>query len=88
MQISGVVEPSDTFSDIEKAARQEILDNGGTLSHHHGLGKLRSSFVPQIYSQGYIDSLIAMKKAIDPSNTFGVRNGVFFLANTQGEKRS
>ena len=88
MQISGVAEPSDTFSDIEKAARQEILDNGGTLSHHHGLGKLRSSFVPQIYSQGYIDSLIAMKKAIDPSNTFGVRNGVFFLANTQGEKRS
>ena len=77
MQISGVVEPSHVFADIERSARQEILKNGGSLSHHHGLGKLRSPFVHQIYSQGYIDALIAMKKAIDPTNTFGARNGVF-----------
>ncbi|KAL7554380.1 hypothetical protein ACHAWF_017846 [Thalassiosira exigua] len=77
MQTSGVAEPSSTFSAIEKSARQVILDNGGSLSHHHGVGKLRSSFVEQIYSQGYIDSVIAVKKALDPTNTFGARNGIF-----------
>jgi len=77
MQISGITNPSTVFSDIEQAARQEILNNGGSLSHHHGLGKLRSSFVDQIYTQGYLDTLFAMKKAIDPGNIFGARNGVF-----------
>jgi alkyldihydroxyacetonephosphate synthase len=77
MQMSGVAEPSDVFSMIERSARQEILDNGGSLSHHHGLGKLRSSFVPQIYSQGYMDSVVAVKEALDPNNTFGARNGIF-----------
>ena len=77
MQISGIADPSTVFSDIERAARQEILNNGGSLSHHHGLGKLRSPFVDQIYTQGYLDTLVAMKKAIDPGNIFGARNGVF-----------
>jgi len=65
------------FSAIERSARQAILDNGGSLSHHHGLGKLRSLFVRQIYSKGYRDALACMKEAIDPMNTFGARNGVF-----------
>merc|ERR1739838_961863 len=57
--ICGVADPSDVFSGIERYARQEILDNGGSLSHHHGLGKLRSPFVHQIYSQGHMDSILA-----------------------------
>lgn len=82
MNISCVAKPSDVFSIIERAARQEILDNGGSLSHHHGLGKLRSPFVCQVYSQGYIHALLAMKEAIDPTNTFGARNGVFSVMDT------
>jgi len=77
MNIRGVKEPSNIFSAIERSIRQEILDNGGSLSHHHGLGKLRSSFVQQIHSQGQIDSCVAIKKALDPVNIFGARNGVF-----------
>ena len=87
MQISGVAEPSEVFSSIESSARQEILDNGGSLSHHHGLGKLRSPFVDQIYSEAYTGALVAMKEALDPHNTFGARNGVFsLLSNGQHDE--
>ena len=81
MNINGVAGSSDVFSAIERSARQTILDNGGSLSHHHGLGKLRSNFVGQIYAQGYLDSIVAMKEALDPMNTFGARNGMFAINN-------
>jgi len=77
MNSDGVLEPSNVYGEIELCARQEILNNGGSLSHHHGLGKLRSQFVSQIFNDGYVNSLIAIKKAMDPMNTFGARNGVF-----------
>jgi alkyldihydroxyacetonephosphate synthase len=79
MDISGIPNPSTTFATIEECARQAILHAGGSLSHHHGVGKLRAPFVHQIYSDGYMNSLIAVKKALDPDNVFGVGNGV--LAN-------
>ncbi|KAL3775736.1 hypothetical protein ACHAW5_005891 [Stephanodiscus triporus] len=82
MNISGVSEPSRVFSDIEKAARQEILTNGGTHSHHHGLGK-RTTLMAEIYSSGYANALVSMKEAIDPMNTFGARNGVFSMMHSQ-----
>ncbi|KAL7484379.1 hypothetical protein ACHAW6_010012 [Cyclotella cf. meneghiniana] len=78
MSINNISDPSTTFSSIEECARQEILNAGGSLSHHHGLGKLRAPFVRQIYSDGYVNSVIAVKKALDPSNIFGAGNGVLF----------
>lgn len=81
MTIVGVPEPSRVFAEIETCARQEILNNGGSLSHHHGVGKLRSSFVDQVHSQGYIKSIVAVKKALDPNNVFGARNGAFSQLN-------
>ncbi len=77
MSMKGVSDPSNVFSCIERSARREIMMNGGTLSHHHGLGKLRSEFAPYFFSQGYVDALVSMKAAIDPMNTFGARNGIF-----------
>ena len=77
MSIKGVSDPSNVFSCIERSARREIMMSGGTLSHHHGLGKLRSEFAPHFFSQGYLDALVSVKEAIDPMNTFGARNGIF-----------
>ncbi|KAL3804981.1 hypothetical protein ACHAWO_001839 [Cyclotella atomus] len=79
MNIRGVSDPSKTFSSIEVCARQEIIAAGGSLSHHHGIGKLRAPFVRQIYSNEYVNSMVAIKNALDPNNVFGARNGV--LAN-------
>lgn len=74
MDISGVADPSKAFASIEECARQEILEAGGSLSHHHGLSKLRAPFVNQIHSNEYMESIIAInKKALDPKNIFGAR---------------
>lgn len=38
----GVRNPVGVFSGLEEAARDEILLAGGSLSHHHGIGKSRA----------------------------------------------
>ena len=73
----GLDKPDEVFSQIERHLRQIILDNGGSLSHHHGVGKIRQSFLPQIQSIASIQFLQNCKRAIDPKNVFGIRNGAF-----------
>ena len=34
----------ETYEDIECEIRDEILKQGGSLSHHHGIGKIRKRF--------------------------------------------
>ena len=52
------------------------MDNGGSLSHHHGIGKLRADFMDQVYSDGTIDLLKEIKRSVDPDNVFGIGNNV------------
>ena len=33
----GVADPVAAYSEIEDAAREEILKQGGSISHHHGM---------------------------------------------------
>lgn len=70
----GVENPSQTFAEIEHAAREEILASGGSLSHHHGIGKLRKAFMPQIMSDPTLAWNARTKAAVDPQNVFGVGN--------------
>jgi alkyldihydroxyacetonephosphate synthase len=37
----------ETYEAIENEARDEILRCGGSLSHHHGVGKIRKSFMQE-----------------------------------------
>ncbi|CAD8177522.1 unnamed protein product [Paramecium pentaurelia] len=37
----GITDPVKCYSEIEDAAREKIMKNGGSISHHHGVGKLR-----------------------------------------------
>ena len=73
----GLENPTQVFHEIESHLRQIILDNGGSLSHHHGVGKVRQPFLSQVHSENSINVLRQSKKAMDPNNTFGIRNGVF-----------
>ena len=41
----GVERPVEVYAELEHAARDEILRCGGSLSHHHGIGKLRRGFL-------------------------------------------
>lgn len=72
----GVAEPSHTFAEIEAAARDEVLAAGGSLSHHHGVGKLRKPFVRRVLSRAAVDWVRRTKQAVDPGNVFGAGNHV------------
>ena len=52
----------------------EILKSGGSLSHHHGVGKLRREFLPRIMSQTALHWKRELKKTLDPANVFGAGN--------------
>lgn len=71
----GLSDPAVAFAEIEHALRQVVLDHGGSLSHHHGVGKIRQSFLPQVHSAAGLELIRAAKRAVDPSNVFGIANG-------------
>jgi alkyldihydroxyacetonephosphate synthase len=77
ISFDGVKNPSTVFVELEHAARDEILKHGGSLSHHHGLGKHRSSFVNERCSTGFQSVVSSIKESIDKDNIFGARNGLF-----------
>ena len=77
----GVENPPKVFNKLENIAREEIMSSGGSLSHHHGIGKLRQHFLPQIMSKTMIEWNQLMKEAVDPDNIFGVGN----LYNSQSD---
>jgi alkyldihydroxyacetonephosphate synthase len=71
----GVEHPSEVFAELERAARDEILKTGGSLSHHHGIGKLRSAFLPRVFTPAALAWRERMKQALDPDNVLGCGNG-------------
>ncbi|KAM6174297.1 alkyldihydroxyacetonephosphate synthase, peroxisomal [Erethizon dorsatum] len=70
----GISDPLAVFEQTEAAAREEILANGGSLSHHHGVGKLRKQWLKESISDVGFGMLKSVKEYVDPSNIFGNRN--------------
>jgi alkyldihydroxyacetonephosphate synthase len=70
----GVPNPQEVYLDLENSARDEILKSGGSLSHHHGVGKLRRMYLPRIMSETGLQWKRDLKKTIDPQNIFGAGN--------------
>ncbi len=70
----GLEDPVAVYSNIEHEAREEILRNNGTISHHHGIGKLRSSFMEPTVGKSGMQLLQSIKNAVDPTNVFAVGN--------------
>ncbi|XP_072931713.1 alkylglycerone-phosphate synthase [Epargyreus clarus] len=62
------------YEDIEAAAREEILANGGSISHHHGVGKLRGRWYESTVSAPARQLLLAAKRALDPNDVFALAN--------------
>eukprot|EP01135_Chromosphaera_perkinsii_P008723 Nk52_evm56s1444 gene=Nk52_evmTU56s1444 len=67
-------DPLDAYHQIEVAARDEVLANGGSLSHHHGIGKLRSQWMKESITETGVNVLKAIKENLDPENIFGNGN--------------
>ena len=61
-------DPANYYRAAWDAATIAVLDSGGALSHHHGVGRNRARFVPRALGDGF-DVLRAMKGALDPAGT-------------------
>lgn len=69
-----VEDPVEVHHLIESKARDEIVACGGSISHHHGVGKIRKKWYPDTVSRVGVDLFLATKKELDPNNVFGVGN--------------
>eukprot|EP00928_Gymnodinium_smaydae_P045167 TRINITY_DN30143_c0_g2_i1.p1 TRINITY_DN30143_c0_g2~~TRINITY_DN30143_c0_g2_i1.p1 ORF type:complete len:1310 (+),score=180.00 TRINITY_DN30143_c0_g2_i1:131-3931(+) len=65
------------FERLEEVARRATLDAGGSLSHHHGVGKIRAPYMREVQSQPFGSALKGLKAAVDPSNVLAAGNGVW-----------
>jgi alkyldihydroxyacetonephosphate synthase len=72
----GVERPDLVYAELERCARDEILRSGGSLSHHHGVGKIRRGFLPRIMSPAALEWSAEVRRAVDPANIFGIGNQV------------
>ncbi|CAM9363364.1 unnamed protein product [Discosporangium mesarthrocarpum] len=72
----GLQDPPGVFAELEEAARDEILAAGGSLSHHHGVGKTRAAFMSRVTSPAVTAMVEGMKKALDPEGVLGARNNL------------
>lgn len=70
----GLSDPVKLYNDIETAARDEIIASGGSLSHHHGIGKIRRKWMKQVIGEQGVGMIDAVKKFIDPNNIFASGN--------------
>jgi alkyldihydroxyacetonephosphate synthase len=73
----GVAAPDEILSKIDHILRETIMEHGGSISHHHGVGKLRKDFLAKTISPASICLLQDVKRVSDPQNIFGIRNNVF-----------
>lgn len=58
---------------INKIIVEETLKRGGTMSHHHGVGKARAPFIKEEYGSSYW-VLKTLLKSFDPKNTMNAGN--------------
>ncbi|KAF4527342.1 hypothetical protein B566_EDAN001119 [Ephemera danica] len=73
-QTRNIADPVHTYEEIESAAREEILSSGGSISHHHGVGKVRQRWYQRQVSPLGVDLLRAVKQQLDPANVFACGN--------------
>lgn len=71
---TGIADPVHAYEHIENCARDEILSSGGSLSHHHGVGKLRSRWYSQTVGSVGVNLYKAAKAELDPNNIFAAGN--------------
>jgi len=74
MNYKGIKDPVKAYLEVETEAREEMLRLGGSISHHHGVGKLRAQFLPQCITPTHTRLLKAIKAELDPNNVFGAGN--------------
>jgi alkyldihydroxyacetonephosphate synthase len=73
------------YEDIENDCRDEIIKSGGSISHHHGVGKIRKRFVENQLPPMAIEFMKDLKTTLDPKNVFAINNTIY---RQPGEKEA
>ena len=60
---------------------QKAIDLRGTVSAEHGIGKMKKSYLIEMYGQGNINKMVELKKKFDANFILG-RGNIFDLQNT------
>lgn len=68
------IETFKTFKEIRSKFLDAIHSSGGSLSHHHGIGKKLVKRYENTMSGVELKILRAVKKEVDPKNIFAVGN--------------
>lgn len=71
---SDIDHPVKVYEEIEERARDEIISSGGSISHHHGVGKLRKKWYSNTVSEVGVALYKAAKSELDPNNIFATDN--------------
>lgn len=64
----------ETFEELTDILRKAIKIAGGSLSHHHGIGKKSSSGYVEAVSRVGADMFHSIKTKLDPNNVFDAGN--------------
>lgn len=70
----GLKDAVTVYEEIEDEARKVIMASGGSLSHHHGIGKTRKKFMPEVIGENGLEVIKGIKEHIDPLNIFATNN--------------
>nr|CAD7596754.1 unnamed protein product [Timema genevievae] len=71
---TGLFNPLGLYESLEARAREEIIASGGSISHHHGVGKMRARWYQQQVSDTGVRLYQATKSSLDPKNIFASGN--------------
>lgn len=64
----------ETFEELTAILRKVVKITGGTLSHHHGIGKKSSKGYPDAVSKVGVEIFKSIKERLDPNDVFDVGN--------------
>ncbi len=56
------------YIDFQEGLMDTIQKSGGSLSHHHGVGRMISKWMPEHLGENQLNVLRALKKHFDPNN--------------------
>lgn len=61
------MDPDEFYTAVWDAAMAACLESGGSISHHHGIGLMRASWLPKELGESF-EVLKRIKKTLDPKN--------------------
>lgn len=65
------------FEDLASIVKDSVRSSGGSLSHHHGIGKKNCLKFSKGLSSVGKEMLTCLKKKIDPKNIFAAGNLIY-----------